>query len=155
MPARVFRRDSRHSGRFSRTKSRLGPIRDRGSHRMCGIAGLFNLDLAPVAPESLRGIIQMLAHRGPDDAGLYCQNGVGLAHARLSIIDLGGGHQPMSNEDSTLWITFNGEIFNYVELREELLSRGHQFVTNSDTEVILHLYEEKGEDCVQYLNGQW
>jgi len=122
---------------------------------MCGIAGLFNLDGAPVAPESLRGMIRMLAHRGPDDAGLYSQNGVGLAHARLSIIDLTGGHQPMSNEDSSLWITFNGEIFNYVELREELLSRGHQFVTNSDTEVILHLYEEKGEDCVQYLNGQW
>src|SRR5580704_12476832 len=122
---------------------------------MCGIAGLFNLDGAPVAPESLRGMLRMLAHRGPDDTGFHAENGVGLAHARLSIIDLSGGHQPMSNEDSSLWITFNGEIFNYVELREELLSRGHKFVTNSDTEVILHLYEEKGEDCVRYLNGQW
>jgi asparagine synthase (glutamine-hydrolysing) len=122
---------------------------------MCGIAGIFNLDGVPVAPESLRGMIQMLSHRGPDDTGFHAENGVGLAHARLSIIDLASGHQPMSNEDSSLWITFNGEIFNYLELREELLGRGHKFVTRSDTEVILHLYEEIGEDCVQYLNGQW
>src|SRR5580693_6543615 len=117
---------------------------------MCGIAGMFNLDRAPVTPESLRGMIRMLSHRGPDSTGLHLENGVGLAHARLSIIDLAGGQQPMRNEDSSLWITFNGEIFNYVELREELRSKGHRFVTNSDTEVILHLYEEKGEDCVQY-----
>src|SRR6202790_4103763 len=122
---------------------------------MCGIAGMFNLDGAPVAPESLGGMIRMLAHRGPDDTGFHVEHGVGLAHARLSIIDLAGGHQPMSNEDSSLWITFNGEIFNYLELREDLLRKGHKFATHSDTEVILHLYEEKGEDCVQYLNGQW
>jgi asparagine synthase (glutamine-hydrolysing) len=122
---------------------------------MCGIAGLFNLDGAAVAPETLRGLIRVLSHRGPDDTGFHAENGVGLAHARLSIIDLAGGHQPMSNEDGSLWITFNGEIFNYLELREELLGRGHKFVTRSDTEVILHLYEEKGEDCVQHLNGQW
>jgi asparagine synthase (glutamine-hydrolysing) len=122
---------------------------------MCGIAGLLNLDGAPVAPESLRGMIRMLAHRGPDDTGFHAENGVGLAHARLSIIDLAGGHQPMSNEDSALWITFNGEVFNYLELKEDLLRKGHKFATRSDTEVILHLYEEKGEDCVQYLNGQW
>ena len=97
----------------------------------------------------------MLAHRGPDDTGFQVQNGVGLAHARLSIIDLAGGQQPMCNEDSSLWITFNGEIFNYLELREELRSKGHRFATRSDTEVILHLYEDKGQDCVQYLNGQW
>jgi len=122
---------------------------------MCGIAGLFNLDGAVVVPESLRAMIRMLAHRGPDDTGFHIDNGVGLAHARLSIIDLAGGQQPMCNEDSTLWITFNGEIFNYVELREELISKGHRFATRSDTEVILHLYEEKGEDCVENLNGQW
>src|ERR1700687_459034 len=122
---------------------------------MCGIAGMFNLDGAVVAPESLQGMIRMLAHRGPDDTGFHAENGVGLAHARLSIIDLAGGQQPMCNEDSSLWITFNGEIFNYLELREELLSKGHRFATRSDTEVILHLYEEKGEDCVRYLNGQW
>jgi asparagine synthase (glutamine-hydrolysing) len=122
---------------------------------MCGIAGIFNLDGAVVAPESLRGMIRMLAHRGPDETGFHSENGAGLAHTRLSIIDLAGGQQPMCNEDSTLWITFNGEIFNYLELREELLSKGHRFATRSDTEVILHLYEEKGEDCVRHLNGQW
>ena len=122
---------------------------------MCGIAGLLNLDGAPVARESLHGMMRMLTHRGPDDTGFHVENGVGLAHARLSIIDLAGGHQPMCNENSSLWITFNGEVFNYLELREDLLSRGHKFATQSDTEVILHLYEEKGEDCVQYLNGQW
>jgi len=122
---------------------------------MCGIAGMFNLDGAAVAPESLQGMIRMLAHRGPDDTGFHAENGVGLAHARLSIIDLVGGQQPMCNEDSSLWITFNGEVFNYLELREELLSKGHRFATRSDTEVILHLYEEKGDDCVRYLNGQW
>jgi len=122
---------------------------------MCGIAGIFNLDGATVASESLKGMIRMLAHRGPDDTGFHMQNGVGLAHARLSIIDLAGGQQPMCNEDSSLWITFNGEIFNYLELREELRSKGHRFATRSDTEVILHLYEDKGQDCVQYLNGQW
>jgi asparagine synthase (glutamine-hydrolysing) len=116
---------------------------------------MFNLDGSSVAPESLQGMIRMLAHRGPDDKGFHTESGVGLAHSRLSIIDLAGGHQPMSNEDSSLWITFNGEIFNFMELREQLLSKGHKFATRSDTEVILHLYEEKGEDCVQYLNGQW
>ena len=122
---------------------------------MCGIAGIFNLDASAVAAESLQGMIRMLAHRGPDATGFHTESGMGLAHARLSIIDLAGGQQPMCNEDSSLWITFNGEIFNYVELREELLSKGHRFATRSDTEVILHLYEEKGEDCVRYLNGQW
>jgi asparagine synthase (glutamine-hydrolysing) len=122
---------------------------------MCGIAGNFNLDGAPVDQASLQGMLRMLSHRGPDDAGLHAENGMGLAHTRLSILDLAGGHQPMCNEDSSLWITFNGEIFNYLELKKDLLSRGHTFATRSDTEVILHLYEEKGEDCVQYLNGQW
>jgi asparagine synthase (glutamine-hydrolysing) len=122
---------------------------------MCGIAGIFNLDGAPVDRVLLQDVIRMLAHRGPDDSGIHVENGIGLAHARLSILDLAGGHQPMCNEDSSLWITFNGEIFNYLELKKDLLARGHTFATRSDTEVILHLYEEKGEDCVQYLNGQW
>jgi asparagine synthase (glutamine-hydrolysing) len=100
-------------------------------------------------------MIGMLAHRGPDSTGLHAEHGVGLAHTRLSIIDLASGQQPMCNEDASLWITFNGEIFNYVELRDELVQKGHRFATRSDTEVILHLYEEKGEDCVRYLNGQW
>ena len=123
---------------------------------MCGIAGYYRL---PVAPEQRRGLlarmIGTLAHRGPDGNGIYVDGDVGLAHARLSIIDVGGGHQPMCNEDGTVWITFNGEIFNYVELRAELIARGHTFKTTSDTEVIVHLYEERGPDCVNALNGDF
>ena len=122
---------------------------------MCGIAGIVKQNSAPVERALLQRMIGMVNHRGPDAAGFHLSGSVGLAHARLSIIDLGGGHQPMHNEDKTVWITFNGEIFNYVELREDLLKKGHRFQTQSDTEVIIHLYEEKGEDCVQYLNGQW
>ena len=125
------------------------------NNSMCGIAGIFNLDGAPVDLALLQDMLGMLAHRGPDDSGIHAESGIGLAHARLSILDLAGGHQPMCNKDSSLWITFNGEIFNYLELKKDLLARGHTFATRSDTEVILHLYEEKGEDCVQYLNGQW
>ena len=97
----------------------------------------------------------MIDHRGPDDRGMYIEDGAGLGHARLSILDVAGGHQPLSNEDGTLWITFNGEIFNYIELREELIRKGHRFRTKTDTEVILHLYEEEGADAVRRLNGQW
>jgi len=96
-----------------------------------------------------------LRHRGPDSAGFFSHGEISLGHARLSIIDLAGGAQPMSNHDRSVWITFNGEIFNYVELREELLRKGRRFATASDTEVILHLYEEEGERCVERLNGQW
>jgi asparagine synthase (glutamine-hydrolysing) len=96
-----------------------------------------------------------LSHRGPDGHGVYLQDNVGLGHVRLSIIDLEGGAQPMSNAEGDLWITFNGEIFNYIELREELIKKGHSFRTRSDTEVILHLYQEEGEDFVARLNGQW
>src|SRR5919109_1445468 len=124
---------------------------------MCGIAGVLSFNGETVASELLRQMIRPIRHRGPDSSGVYSSDtgGVGLAHARLSIIDLSGGHQPMSNEDGSLWITFNGEIFNYVELRDDLLETGHSFKTQSDTEVILHMYEEKGEDCVRYFNGQW
>ena len=94
-------------------------------------------------------------YRGPDEKGVYAEGRIGLGHRRLSIIDVAGGQQPMSNADGSLWISFNGEIFNYVELRKGLESRGHRFRTQSDTEVILHLYEEQGEDCVQQFNGQW
>jgi asparagine synthase (glutamine-hydrolysing) len=100
-------------------------------------------------------MLNALTHRGPDDDGIHTDGPCVLGHRRLSIIDLGGGHQPMTNEDGSIWITFNGEIFNYLELREWLEPRGHRFATRSDTEVILHLYEEKGEDCVHDLNGQW
>jgi asparagine synthase (glutamine-hydrolysing) len=97
----------------------------------------------------------MLRHRGPDEFGFYQEDKIGLGHSRLSIIDLSGGAQPIHNEDKTAWIVFNGEIFNYVELREELIKRGHQFYTHSDTEVILHLYEEKPDDFISDLNGQF
>src|SRR5437762_9878150 len=100
-------------------------------------------------------MIAMLDHRGPDDRGVHVEPAAGLAHARLSIIDLSGGSQPMSNEDGSLWITFNGEIFNYLELRDDLVRRGHRFATRSDTEVILHAFEEYGEGCVHQFNGQW
>jgi asparagine synthase (glutamine-hydrolysing) len=122
---------------------------------MCGIAGILSRDGKPVTPALLPPIIGTLRHRGPDDCGTWSDRTVALAHARLSIIDLAGGRQPMTNEDGTLWITFNGEIFNYVELRRDLEKKGHRFATTSDTEVILHLYEEKGEACVTEFNGQW
>jgi asparagine synthase (glutamine-hydrolysing) len=122
---------------------------------MCAIAGICNSQNGKVDTQVLERMIGIVRHRGPDGCGLHSDDGIGLANARLSIIDLSGGHQPMHNEDRSLWITFNGEIFNYLELRKELLSRGHVFATHSDTETILHLYEENGEDCVRDLNGQW
>lgn len=123
---------------------------------MCGITGLLNLSPAPPPDEgTLRRMLAMLRHRGPDEFGLYLDAQAGLGSARLSIIDLSGGQQPIGNEDGHLWIVFNGEIFNYVELRPELERRGHRFCTHSDTEVILHLYEEYGPNCLQHLNGQF
>ena len=100
-------------------------------------------------------MVQILRHRGPDDTGFYADSDVGLGHARLSIIDLSGGKQPLCNEDKTVWVIFNGEIFNYLELRQELASQGHAFATESDTEVIVHLYEQYGDDFVHHLNGQF
>jgi asparagine synthase (glutamine-hydrolysing) len=122
---------------------------------MCGIAGIWHPDGQPVEEGLLRQMIRRLRHRGPDDSGVYLAGGVGLAHARLEIVDLAGGHQPMSDADGTLWVSFNGEIFNHVELREALEQKGHRFRTRSDTEVLLHMYQEEGEDCVRALNGQW
>jgi len=122
---------------------------------MCGIAGLVKSKHSPVEPNLLWRMIATLDHRGPDDSGVFVDSNVGLAHSRLSIIDLAGGHQPMSIENGALWITFNGEIFNYIELREELEKKGHRFTTRSDTEVILRMYLEKGEECTRYFNGQW
>ena len=124
---------------------------------MCGIAGVM-LRRATAAPPELEELGVMagaLSHRGPDEFGIYRDRHAGLAHARLSIIDLASGQQPLSNERGTLWITFNGEIFNYVELREELVARGHQFKTRSDTEVIVHAYEEWGAEAFRRFNGQW
>lgn len=125
---------------------------------MCGIAGILNLQpAAPVTGTELAGMLEPLYNRGPDGQGTYLEEPdlVGLAHARLSIIDLAGGAQPIHNEDRTVWVTFNGEIFNYVELRAELEQAGHRFYTNTDTEVIVHLYEEHGLRFPERLNGQF
>ena len=122
---------------------------------MCGIAGALKLNGAKVDRDQLYHMIATLNHRGPDATGVHLAGNVGFAHARLSIIDLQGGAQPMSTKDGHLWITFNGEIFNYIELREKLIAKGHQFATRSDTEVILNAYREYGEDCVHHFNGQW
>lgn len=122
---------------------------------MCGITGFIRQDGGPCDSLMLRRMIAPMNYRGPDAIGINALGPVGLAHARLSIIDIDGGRQPMHNEDETVWITFNGEIFNHVELREALIKKGHRFRSRSDTEVIVHLYEEKGEDCVHDLNGQW
>jgi len=100
-------------------------------------------------------MVEQVHHRGPDCLNVLVDGPVGFGHARLSIIDLAHGHQPMSNRDGTLTVTFNGEIFNYIELRRELTDRGHRFATQSDTEVILHAYEEYGQRCVEHFNGQW
>ena len=127
---------------------------------MCGIVGTLNRTKQHFIDETqIRAMLSSIRHRGPDQFGVYLfqdnDNGVGLGNARLSIIDLGGGQQPITNEDNSLWIVFNGEIFNYVELRPELEQLGHEFVTDSDTEVIIHLYEEYGPACVKHLNGQF
>lgn len=121
---------------------------------MCGIAGILNW-AAAVAREPLTAMIGQLQHRGPDGRGLHLDGPVGLAHARLSIIDLAGGDQPIANEDRSVWVVFNGEIFNHVELRAELEAQGHRFATRSDTEVIVHLYEQHGGRFVDHLNGQF
>jgi asparagine synthase (glutamine-hydrolysing) len=123
---------------------------------MCGICGIFILDgEPPVAKAVIRNMNDTLRHRGPDDEGVYVGPGIGLGHRRLSIIDVGGGHQPISNEDSTIWVLLNGEIYNYLELRYELVRRGHHFSTCSDTECIVHLYEEAGEKCFARLRGMF
>ncbi|HEV2417687.1 MAG TPA: asparagine synthase (glutamine-hydrolyzing), partial [Terriglobia bacterium] len=123
---------------------------------MCGICGIFDFDRNdPVSADTLGAMNSRIIHRGPDDEGFYVAGNIGLAMRRLSIIDLSAGHQPMSNEDGTLWIVFNGEIYNHQELRPDLEARGHRYQTHSDTETILHLYEEYGKDCLDRLRGMF
>lgn len=125
---------------------------------MCGINGIAALSMQTnISERDVRSMLPPLHHRGPDGSGVYLDPGqrIGLGHARLSIIDLAGGAQPMHNEDQTIWVTFNGEIFNYLELRQTLLKQGHSFHTHSDTEVIVHAYEQYGDAFVQHLNGQF
>lgn len=123
---------------------------------MCGICGIYNFGThAPADRGALQRATDAMIHRGPDDEGFYVDGVVGLGNRRLSIIDLPGGHQPISNEDESIWITFNGEIYNYRELRPDIEKRGHRFRTASDTETIVHLYEEHGVDCLEYLRGMF
>jgi len=123
---------------------------------MCGICGVLALDGRRAASEAeLRAMAAVIFHRGPDDEGYYAAAPVGFGFRRLSIVDLAGGHQPMSNEDGTVWIVFNGEIYNHAQYRQELERRGHRYRTRSDTETIIHLYEEFGDDCVNYLRGMF
>src|SRR5438132_3005990 len=123
---------------------------------MCGIAGMVGVAPGYLAEEAeVRAMCQTIVHRGPDDEGIYVHGQVALGMRRLSIIDLSTGHQPIHNEDRTLWVVFNGEIYNFPELRPELEARGHRFYTNTDTEVIVHLYEDYGLDCMQRLRGMF
>ncbi len=122
---------------------------------MCGIVTVLKLDATEVNPTALRRMTNVLRCRGPDDEGFHVAGNIGLGFRRLSIIDLAGGHQPMTNEDHSLWIVFNGEVYNFLPLRQELEQKGHIFATNSDTECILHAYEEWQEECLQKLNGMF
>src|ERR1700712_1508290 len=122
---------------------------------MCGIAGFVNRDGETADRAILARMPATLSHRGPDGDGLFLDGPAALGHRRLSIIDLAGGAQPMANEDGSVWVTYNGEIYNEPALRAGLLARGHVFRTSSDTECLVHLYEEHGADFVRHLNGMF
>jgi len=122
---------------------------------VCGIAGIVGKADERVDPGDIHRMCQTMVHRGPDDEGVYTQGPVGLGIRRLSIIDIAGGRQPIHNEDESVWVVFNGEIYNFPELRRDLETRGHRFYTHSDTEVIVHLYEEMGVECVRNLRGMF
>jgi asparagine synthase (glutamine-hydrolysing) len=122
---------------------------------MCGICGIFDLSGAPVSEAMISAMTETMVHRGPDDGGMHLDGPVGLGFRRLSIVDLAAGHQPMANEDRSVWIVFNGEIYNHADLRPGLMAKGHSFATRADTEAIIHLYEEEGERFVEQLQGMF
>jgi asparagine synthase (glutamine-hydrolysing) len=122
---------------------------------MCGIAGKLNFDAQPIDRERLAAMTTAVAHRGPDADGFYFGPGIGLGHRRLSIIDLATGDQPLANEDGTVWVIFNGEIYNFAEIRVDLERAGHSFRTHSDTEVIVHAYEQWGEKAIDRFRGMF
>ena len=136
---------------FLRVFAFITNANDKGVDSFCGIAGFAGLNDSTL----LKRMIEVLHHRGPDDTGTYVDEGIGLANARLSIIDIEGGHQPIQNEDGTVNVTYNGEIYNYKQLRRELEGQGHRFYTQSDTEVIVHCYEQDGEGFAERLNGMF
>src|SRR5262245_45641398 len=122
---------------------------------MCGISGIFHFRGGPVDRQLVHRMSSVLRHRGPDGSGMYVSKRIGLGHRRLSIIDVAGGSQPVANEDGSIQVAFNGEIYNFIEVREELEKKGHVFKTRSDTEVIVHGFEEWGIDCVSHFNGMF
>src|SRR6186997_1846005 len=123
---------------------------------MCGICGVLKFDADDsVSPALLEAMTDRISHRGPDDFGYFLEGAVGLGHRRLSIIDLGGGKQPIFNEDESILIVFNGEIYNYADLTTELIRLGHQFKSRSDSEAIVHAYEQYGDACVEHLRGMF
>ena len=122
---------------------------------MCGIVGIVRNDGKPVDEQLLSRMCEAIRHRGPDEDGFYVNGSVGLAMRRLAIIDLKSGQQPIHNQDRSSWIVFNGEIYNYLELREKLEKLGHTFYTNSDTEAIVHAYDQFGADCPKHLRGMF
>ena len=123
---------------------------------MCGICGILHFDGQPPSVPILSAMTDCLAHRGPDAGGIHIDGSIGLGHRRLAVLDLSVvGQQPMTNEDGSLWLTYNGEIYNFAAVRTTLQARGHIFRSNTDTEVILHAYEEWGVDCLAQLNGMF
>src|SRR3954453_4872874 len=125
---------------------------------MCGICGAIQLDdgvRLPLGQHVLDRVADVLQHRGPDDRGTHLAPGVAIGARRLSIVDLAGGHQPLANEDGTIWVAFNGEIYNQRKLREDLNRHGHRFATRTDTEVLVHLYEDYGEELLHVLDGMF
>ncbi len=123
---------------------------------MCGICGQYNYkDNSPVSAETINRMMDSIVHRGPDDEGKYINGSLGLGFRRLSIIDLVGGHQPMWDREKTVCVIFNGEIYNFPELKQELETLGHYFQTKSDTEVIIHGYKQWGVDVLNHLNGMF
>src|SRR5687768_9261090 len=122
---------------------------------MCGIAGKLTYNAPSIAPELLAAMTDVVAHRGPDADGFYFGDGIGLGHRRLSIIDLATGDQPLANEDESVWVVFNGEIYNFADVRAELEAAGHVFRTRSDTEIIVHGYEQWGAAAVERFRGMF
>src|SRR3990172_8410785 len=120
---------------------------------MCGICGIVSPE--PITEGLLRSMCKVLTHRGPDDEGIYLGKGIGVGHRRLSIIDLESGRQPIHNEDKSIRLVFNGEVYNFRELREDLEKSGHRFYTRTDTEVVVHLYEKYGADCLKHIRGMF
>ena len=122
---------------------------------MCGICGIIRKDHEPINSDDIARMCKTMVHRGPDEEGIFISGSLGLGMRRLKIIDLESGHQPIHNEDRSVWVVCNGEIYNYLELRKDLEALGHVFYTHSDTEVIVHLYEAHGLKFVERLNGQF